>query len=54
MGDLGVTTEMDFLKEADRTATRILTEHRGQLEKVSRELAERSSLTGEEVEELLK
>lgn len=53
MGELGVTTSMDFLQEADQTATRILSEHRGQLEFISSELYQKGSLTGEELERLL-
>ncbi|MCD8109611.1 MAG: AAA family ATPase [Clostridiales bacterium] len=53
MGEFGVTTPMDFLREADRTATRVLTEHRDMLERISEELRKRKNISGEELVELI-
>ena len=53
VGEFGVTTELDLLREADRTATVILTEHREQVLMLAKTLCKNNSVNDNELEELL-
>ncbi len=49
MGELGVTTAMDFIKEADRESTKLLTRYRRFIETEGRFLLKKRQVTGEEL-----
>lgn len=53
MGEIGVSSETDFLVEADRKATEILSAHKEELMKIAELLFEKGTLTGKEIRGLL-
>ena len=54
MGELGVTTELDLLQEADRKAAAILEAHKEALLQVADLLGEKGILDGSELEEQIR
>ena len=53
MGELGASSKTEFLVEADKTATEILSAHKEELIKKAELLLEKGTLTGKEISELL-
>lgn len=49
MGDFGVTTEIDLLKEADKTAMETLQKYKDKLEKLAKRLFDNGTIIGHEV-----
>lgn len=50
MGEFGVTTEMDLLKEADRTASEVLAENRDELIRIADMLCEKGTVLSEDLD----
>ena len=53
MGELGVSSETEFLVEADKKATEILSARKEELIKIAELLFEKGTLTGKEISESL-
>lgn len=53
MGDLGVTTVMDLLQEADRRATEALTNNKAVLSEIADQLCEKGTILGPDVLKIL-
>lgn len=52
MGELGISKEMDFLREADAKATKILNDNRDFINAVASKLAEMGEISGEQIKKL--
>ena len=54
MGELGVTTDMDFLKKADELATKVIMENEAFIREFAEELLEKKEISGEEFRKMLR
>ena len=53
MGELGVTTDMDFLKKADELATKVISENKTFIREFAEELLVKQEISGEEFRKML-